>query len=359
MSDLDRALRDLLTDEHLDLPARPDAVRIVHDGVRRRRRHRAIAISLATAAAAGATVAAALVVPAALTADGSNPPTPVQPDRSYDVAWVNKPAPDMWSPKPIQPKPPTMDAPRCLASQLHARSVTTKGSMGTSFTTVHLRNVSSTPCLLIGTPLRVAAQSAGRPDVVATRGLSLGSGGVGGDLQPGKLGYLTVETNRDCGLRQRVSSALSVTLPSGTSLTVPATIDVQCGLKIGGLGVNQPPPEIPVDPRSYLRPTIEAPAKATAGQVLSFVVTLTNPTDSTISLSHCPGYVETLGPGKEEHALNCSGGIRSIAPGQSVRYEMRISVRADEPPGPHPLTWVLLLNDRTRLASKTVLVQQS
>jgi hypothetical protein len=357
MSDLDRALRDLLTDERLDLPARPDAVRIVHDGVRRRRRRRAIAVSTIAATTIGAIVAAALVVPAALTADKSHSPTPVQPDQRFDVAWVNKPAPDEpWSPKPVQPKPPTMDAPRCLASQLRPGKATTNAGGGVQFTTIRLRNVSDSPCLLVGTPPRVAAQSPGQPDVVATRGLSLGSGGVGGDLQPGKLGYLTVQTYRDCAAADTYSS-LSVTLPSGTSMNVPLTLDAECGLKTGGLGVEQPPPTTPVDPRTYLVPTIEAPASARPGQVLTYVVTLTNPTDSAISLSHCPGYVSTLGPSKEVLGLNCDG-VRSIGPGESVRYEMRLDVIADEPPGAHPLTWVLLLNDKTPLVSTTVLVQR-
>jgi hypothetical protein len=356
VSDLDRALRDLLTDEHLDLPARPDAVRIVHDGVRRRRRHRALAISLATATAVGATVAAALALPAALTADGPHRTTPVQPDQQYDVAWVDQSAPDTWSPKPRKPKPPTMDAPRCLAGQLRAEEPVDNSGGGIRFTSIRLRNISSSPCLLIGTPPRVAAQAPGRPDIVATRGLSLGSSGVGGDLKPGKLGYLTIQTARDCSSTATYSS-LSVTLPSGTSMSIPMTVDAGCGLKTGGLGVDEPPPTTPVDPRSYLRATIEAPDTATAGQVLSFVVSLTNPTDSAVSLSHCPGYVATLGPSKEVLSLNCAG-VRSIDPGQSIRYEMRLVVRADEPPGPQSLTWVLLLADQPSLVSTTVLVQQ-
>jgi hypothetical protein len=356
MSDLDRELRDLLTAEHLQLPARPDAVRIVHDGVRRRRRHRTIAVSAATVAAVGATVAAALVVPAALTADGHNRTTPVQPDQRYDVAWVDSPAPTLWSPKAVQPQLPSMNAPRCLASQLHVGNVLRNGAAGRQFYVIRLRNVSDRPCQLVGTPQRVAAKSTGRPDVVATRGLNLGSGGVGGDLQSGKLGYLTVETDSACTQPTDNYSSLSVTLPSGTSLSIPMQIDVKCGLKTGGLGVSQPQPRIPVDPRTYLVPSIDASARVTAGRDLTYVVSLTNPTGSAISLAHCPGYVQTLGPNKADLGLNCSG-VRSIGAGESVRYEMHLAVSADTPRGPTRLTWVLLLMGKPSLSSATVLVE--
>jgi hypothetical protein len=353
MPDLERALRDLLTDEHLRLPVRPDAARIVRDGVRRRRRRRVIAISTAAAATTGAIVAAAFVVPAALQAGGTHKTTPVQPNLSYDVAWIDKPAPKPWSPKPIQPKPPTMDAPRCTATQLRVGTPTNNGATGMYFTTIPLRNISTTPCLLVGTPVRVAAQSPGQPDVVATRGLHLGSGGVGGDLQPGRRGYLTIETDRDCPARyatpnvypHNIYNSLSVTLPSATTLSLPLKLDVECGLYTGGLGIRVPPPTTPPDPRATLQPSITSPKHAKPGATFTYVVTLSNPTDSAISLGHCPGYVEWMGSGdlelaKESLALDCAT-VRSIAPGQSVRYQMRMAIAGDATPGVLELTWSL------------------
>jgi len=363
MPDLDRALRDLLTDDRLELPVRRDASRIVREGVRRRRRRRTIAATTVLATTTGVAVAVAFTVPALLTSGADRPSVPTQPHVKYDVAWVDQPAPRMWSPKAVQPKPPTMDAPRCLASQLKLVRVDTNGGGGVLFHILRLRNISSAPCLLVGTPPRVVARMSGKPDVVATRGLQLGSGGVGGDLQPGKLGYLTLETNRDCPDRYATPStfptndysSLSVTLPSGTSFTVPMELDAECGLKTGGLGINVAEPHPPVDPRTFLEPIVEAPRTATPGSSLDYVVTLTNPTDSAISLSHCPGYVETLGPSKEVLGLDCSG-VHSIGAGASVRYEMRIDAPTEVATGPLQLTWTLLVSGDTPLRSTTVII---
>jgi hypothetical protein len=354
MPDLERALRDLLTEEHLHLSARPDAVRILRDGVRRRRRRRAITISTAAAATAGAIVATALVVPATLQAGGTNKTTPVQSNLSYDVAWLDRPAPKPpWSPKPIQPKPPTMNAPRCTAAQLHVGTPISNGATGMYFTTIPLRNISSMACLVVGRPARVVAQAPGKPDVVATAGLRLGAGGVGGDLKPGKRGYLTIETDRDCPARYATPNAfptnnyssLTVTLPSATTFSLPLNLDVECGLHTGGLGIRVPPPTTPPDPRTKLQPSITSPKHAMPGRMFTYVTTLTNPTDRAISLDHCPGYVEWMGSGdlevaKESLGLNCAT-VRSIAPGQSVRYQMRMAIAGDATPGVLELTWTL------------------
>lgn len=367
MPDLDRELRELLTDDNLQLAARPDATRIVHEGVRRRRRHRAIAASTAVAAAVAGVITGATMLPGAFTADRST--APVDPGLQYDVAWIDRPAPEPWSPKAVEPPPPPMDAPRCLADQLKVGPITPNGATGMLFTTITLRNVSSDACLLVGRPQRVAAQSQGKPDVVATNGLNLGTGGVGGDLAPGKTGYLTVETDRDCDARYATPntfptdkySSLAITLPSGTSIDTPLTLDVECGLKTGGLGVDQPDATDPVDPRDELQPAIEAPDSALAGRTLTYVVTLTNPTGTAISLSHCPGYVETLDShsaavAKESLGLNCST-VDQIAADSSVRYEMRLLIPDDAGPGPMTLRWALETANGT-LASRTVTVQQ-
>ena len=261
-----------------------------------------------------------------------------------------------------------MDAPRCLANQLSIGKPEGNGATGMTFTTLPLRNISDAPCLLVGRPTRVAAQAAGKPDVVATNGLNLDSGGVGGDLQPGKSGYLTVETDRDCDARYATPNtfptnnytSLAITLPSGTTLDVPLQLDVECGLKTGGLGVDQPPPTEPVDTRTDLQPTIDAPDTVTAGQTLTYVVTLTNPTGSAISLAHCPGYVEWMGTdsggvAKESLGLNCST-VDEIAAGKSVRYEMKLDLPADAPPGPLMLRWMLEAGDAPQ-ASSTVTVR--
>ena len=352
MSDLDRALRDLLTDDRLDVAVRPDATRVIKDGVRRRRRNRAIATTAGALVATGAAVAAAIVMPAALSNNGGKATVPAQP--SYDVRWVDRPAPAPWSPPARQPPPPTMNAPRCLASQLRVVGVDRNGATGMLFHFIRLRNVSSAACLLIGTPLQVAAHAPGQPDVVATRGLHLGAGGVGGDLQPGRMGYLTLETDRDCKARYsdpnntfptKNYSSVSVTLSSGTSFVVQQKLDVECGLRTGGLGVNLPAPTQSVDPRTSLAVAIEAPRPAVLGHPFTYVVILSKISSSPVSLRHCPGYTEWINEGeaqevKASFGLNCSD-VDQIAPGQQVRYEMRLDIPTDVDPGPANINWVM------------------
>jgi hypothetical protein len=352
MPDLDRALRDLLTDERLDVPVRPDATGVIKAGVRRRRRNRAIAATTTALIATGAAVAAAIVVPAALDANGRSTTVPATP--SYDVQWVDKPAPPPWSPPAKQPKTPSMNAPRCLSDQLQVSGFDGNGATGMTFTTIRLRNVSASPCLLIGTPTRVAAQSPGQPDVVATRGLHLGDSGVGGDLQPGKAGYLTVETDRDCKARYsdpsttyptKEYSSLFVTLPSGTSFVVQKKFDVLCGLRTGGLGVDQPAPKQPFDARTNLAVAIDVTSHAVPGQTFAYVVVLTNTSSSPVSLKHCPGYTEWINQGEAQEAkasygLNCST-APEIEPGQQLRYQMLVDLPDDLDLGSADINWVL------------------
>lgn len=352
MPDLDCALRDLLTDDRLDVAVRPDATGVIKDGVRRRRRNRAIATTAGVLVATGAAVAAAIVVPSTLSNSGGNTTVPMQP--SYDVRWVDKPAPAPWSPPARQPPPPSMDAPRCLANQLRVAGVDRNGATGMLFHFIRLRNISNAACLLIGTPTRVAAQSPGQPDVVATRGLHLGAGGVGGDLQPGKLGYLTIETDRDCKARYsdpnntfptRNYSSVSVTLASGTSFVVQQKLDVECGLRTGGLGVDQPASSQPADPRTSLAVAVDATQPAVPGHTFTYVVILSNISSAPVSLRHCPGYTEWINEGeaqevKASFGLNCSG-VDEIAPGQQVRYEMRLDIPTDVDPGAANINWVM------------------
>jgi hypothetical protein len=108
-------------------------------------------------------------------------------------------------------------------------------------------------------------------------------------------------------------------------------------------------------PPDALGARIEAPAIATAGETLRYVVRLTNLTTESMSLDPCPSYVEWLGGhpvpapsppsdwpshktwspilpyaglAKEAHRLNCDG-VRAIAPRESIAFEMRIAVPAD------------------------------
>jgi hypothetical protein len=82
---------------------------------------------------------------------------------------------------------------------------------------------------------------------------------------------------------------------------------------------------------------------APRGAELRYAVELRNasPTE-TIRFERCPIVVETLAPAgrPEAHALNCRG-AKPLAPGRSLRFEMRLRVAANAPVGPNGLFWEL------------------
>jgi hypothetical protein len=132
-----------------------------------------------------------------------------------------------------------------------------------------------------------------------------------------------------------------VTLPSATTFHVPLRLDVGCGLHNGGLGVVVPRPKRPPDPRRVLRAALDLPATARAGATLDYVVTLTNPTARSVSLRHCPGYVEAVAAPpstKLNFGLDCRR-VPVMSPGQSVRFEMRLPVAGSTAPGRAPVVW--------------------
>jgi hypothetical protein len=367
VDDLERALRDMLTDERLDVPLRSGATQMVHEGVRRRRRGRAIGATVSAVVAVAGAIVGAVVITGAGT-QATQQPTPGQSPLSYDVPWTALAMPKTWSPPAISSTLPTLDAPACRADQLRAGQPAHNGATGHLFTIVPLRNVSLSTCKLIGSPQRVVARQAGRPDVVGTRGLQLGTGGVGGDLAPGHGGYLTVETDRDCPARYatpnrfptRIYHSLAVTLPSGSTLTLAARLDVECGLRNGGLGVSVAQPRQPPDPRRVLLATLSAPESVRAGTMLRYVVTLTNPTATVVSLRHCPGYLQeaSFADGsreKEPLGLNCAT-VHAVGPGESVRYEMRLAVPSTTTAGVVDVDWHLIVLSGPPPAQATIRV---
>ena len=72
-----------------------------------------------------------------------------------------------------------------------------------------------------------------------------------------------------------------------------------------------------------LRPTLELSARAKAGEVLHYVVVLSNPTDEEIALDPCPGYLQIFGPLTEGHSLNCDEAPTVPAHGR-VRFAMQL-----------------------------------
>jgi len=96
---------------------------------------------------------------------------------------------------------------------------------------------------------------------------------------------------------------------------------------------------------SYIpvRIAIDAPASAKKGSTLEYFVTIRNEGPADYRLDPCPDYVAILGT-KEAigtYGLNC-GPVGHIAPGSSVRSEMRLKLPLSVAAGPKRLEWGLL-----------------
>jgi hypothetical protein len=154
------------------------------------------------------------------------------------------------------------------------------------------------------------------------------------DLGRGDFATLAVETSRYCDAAPRGSQEQSadgvVFHLEGGDLAVPLSLNVICGLGVTMFGSTQAPMSRAPDVER-LKVRLSLPATARGGETMTFVVSLTNPSSSTVSLAPCPGYrVEFTGPGIVKFvdtslALNCDT-IRTIDAGQSVDYQIRATV---------------------------------
>lgn len=207
-------------------------------------------------------------------------------------------------------------------------------------------NIGSAVCSLVGTPRAASvATSSGRRVPVALHATQL-PGGADTDLRPGGQARLPVQyEGPEAGAcTAELPQSLRLTLPAGGTVAVthPPFPTVSCpSLAVGTffvVGADKPLP-MPLD---ALQVTLHLPATVQAGTVLSYTVTLTNPTKQPISLVPCPGYWAhgfINGESVVHDQLNCDG-ITAIGSGNSVTFAMRIPVPAAPDPGA-PLYWHL------------------
>jgi hypothetical protein len=228
---------------------------------------------------------------------------------------------------------------------------------GNSLERVAFVNVGDAPCLLDGFPRVTGVTTSGprRPIPVrrAPGGTYFGKV-LPADIAPRHRGFLEFAGSDICdnvaeaGTRYR---ALEFVLPARGG-TVPApphlALTVSCGgLEMTQLGLPEPPalepPSKPGTP-GRLTPRMTAPRSVRVGSTLHFVVTLTNPTKTTVELTPCPRYHEGVatetGTVDRWYRLNCEK-LRSIEPHASVRYAMQFRVPADTPAGTTKFFWQL------------------
>jgi hypothetical protein len=261
------------------------------------------------------------------------------------VPWVDQPG-QFFQPSPLPAHYRPTSAPPCTAAQLQVSPQGPNGAGGHLFFYFDFRNVSGTTCILPGYPHAVASEP-GKPDVTATHSGWFADIERSGNMRPGGVTWLSIETDFNCRARYahpnehptRVYHTVTVSIPGGGQVVINGTFDVLCGLFTGRFAVRQPPQRYTQSPITGARVTLDLPSGVVAGTTLDYVAALTNPTGTDMVLHPCPGYQQSLGPaGKAVLSLNCRA-QRTIPAHQTVRFAMRLHVPADTPTGPGNLVW--------------------
>jgi len=262
------------------------------------------------------------------------------------VPWVDR-AGRIFLPSPLPTRPLAANAPPCTAAQVRVFPDGGNGGGGHSYQTFAFRNVSRATCLLRGYPPVVASEPGKAPVAAANGGFFVGRE-LSGNMPPGGVTTLSIETERDCPARYAnpnqyphlIYHTVTIGIPGGSHVVIRAMFDVLCGLYTGQFAVAQPPQRYTQSPVADARVTLEMPSGAIAGTTLDYVVDLTNPTATSMVLSPCPGYDQGLGAAGRVTilALNCPA-QRLIPAHRTVRFAMRLDVSGDTPTGPDTVYW--------------------
>jgi Domain of unknown function (DUF4232) len=261
------------------------------------------------------------------------------------VPWANLPG-QVFVPSPLPVPRPPATAPPCMASQVRVSPEGENGATGHLFAYFAFRNVSGRACILRGYPAVVASQP-GKPSVTAAHSGWFSNDERSGNMRPGGVTTLSIETDRDCPARYAHPGTFptlayhtaTIGIPGGGQVVIHHAFDVLCGLFTGKFAVAQPPRRYTRSPVAGAHVALQLPSGAVAGTTLDYVAAITNPAGTTMMLSPCPGYWQGLGrAGKTVLALNCRA-QRQIPAHQTVRFAMRLQVPADTPTGPATVYW--------------------
>ena len=279
------------------------------------------------------------------------------------IPWADAtPPPQPTSPTP-RPVPPGTRA--CTPADLTA-TAEWQGATGSMAGGIGVTNVSSTACVLNGPPKLVVIK-AGTKTMSTTYRAGEGGGPAGslppgpGLLEPGDRGGWWLFWTNWCG-QHLVPTSVTVTLPDGGGTMVAVAGSSAPGPGIGGtprcdapgsissltaMAFEYLPPEPPLVEPLPASVTIAAPATATIGHDVTFIVALTNLGDRPAMFDPCPTYSEDLivdgrrlkPPADREYALNCSAIENALAPGATLVLEMRYPIPSSVPPGSAELLW--------------------
>lgn len=243
-------------------------------------------------------------------------------------------------------------APHCTSHQLRATAHEGGAGLSNILSVVDVTNT-GTPCRLSGYPDLLGSISNGPPHRlrVGKTGTYFGNM-IPTDLATGQRGQLFLGTDDACGALNEPSQAqdtanarantyhrVIVVLPGGGGALNPVSItfDVACGLSESQLGAPPPVPgEIYAPPGTpqTLTATVNMGSDVQSGTTLKYVVSLRNPTKTTVSWRICPNFTEsilvipTVGRSwrfTRTYQLNCAH-AKNVLPGRTVSFRMELPI---------------------------------
>jgi hypothetical protein len=258
--------------------------------------------------------------------------TPTAEPTPYVVPWIDTPASEAELAAQKQPLPnPPVVGPACASGDLVVSSDdgAGDGASGHQFYYVEVRNSGSRRCVLEGYPDVVATVDGQPQDLKLSHRTYLGFDDlIKVALMPGAKAAAALDLHErvdDCPGRQAPPlENVSVTLGDQRVEVIPAAV-AYCDLTVGAW-------RSVADPMAESAPAIAAqfkgvtgrlegvPARAQAGEQVTYIVALTNHTTQAIDLTPCPIY-EVGGLGKGTYRLNCA--VASTLPAHSTtRFAM-------------------------------------
>jgi hypothetical protein len=289
------------------------------------------------ATAADAVTTSPVVAPTSI---GPSPwPSPSVTESSALVPWADLPPDPAAEPSPLPKPTPDLHLVLCESRQLTARVGEAHDVVaGMQGLDILVQRTSGDDCLLDDRLLKLYGTTRGGN--LSFRRPMTAEGAVPQPMElrrPDDEGHIYVEYPTNCDSKGGPAPDLhdvQVLLRNGGGLlAVRSDVDLSFGCVDGDVtaapvGARPPTSDYP---DLGLSAAIDAPATAIAGDLLRYVVRLTNRTTHTITLSPCPNFEQWVkgryGNADTRQSLNCAA-VPTMSPGQQVNYSMEIVVPA-------------------------------
>lgn len=241
---------------------------------------------------------------------------------------------------------------RLSREQLRVSQGRRGAAAGTAYEQLVFTNVGHGACLLRGYPTITAIGPGGKRVRLRSRHAGLTFFELTpADIDPSGLSFLGLATSDACnGGTRKATIYRQLRIAIGNGETVQAapavSIDEVCGLFLSSFG--RPARYTPLAPAPGTSGTLRASARLAstvrAGSVLTYTITLSNPSSTDVALKHCPSYNEgiyALGHVTRRWlALDCDQ-VRTIPAHAHVRYAMELAIPAATPTGIAKFGWSL------------------